>query len=337
MEPQWSPAAFSRPHADGIECTLCPFQCVLHDNEIGRCRVRRRYGTQLESATFATSVRHVQPIERKPLYHFRPGARVLTLAAPGCTFACTYCQNYRISQFGRSAAATWNAEPVVPDEVVENASRERLCIAFSYSEPVLAAELTLALAPRAAAQGVPLLWKTNGFITRSALREVAPVLAAVNVDLKVVDEHSHRRLTAAPVAPVLDAIAEFKRAGVWLEISTPILSGVNDTDSALAELARAVRAFGADVPWHLLRTHPDYRMGALTPTHPDTLARARAIAHAEGIHYVYVERALGAEGRTTHCPSCGIAAVQRGIWSFESHTLNHGACTQCGTAIAGHW
>ena len=333
----WRPASYSRETDGGLECTLCPIGCVLGEGQIGSCRVRRRSQGRIETATFASSVRHVQPIERKPLYHFRPGSRALTLAAPGCTFACSYCQNYRLSQWGRYPEAVWEAQAVDPSEVVAQAYAQDLHIAFSYSEPVLATELTLAIAPLAAAVGVSLVWKTNGFITESAARDVGRALSAVNVDLKSADDGAHRRLTRAHLTPVLKAIEIWKAAGVWVEISTPIIAGVNDSADQLQALARAVREWGPETPWHLLRVHPDYQMCAIPPTHPETLARACAIARQVGLRHVYVERALGPEGRNTVCPGCGTTVVRRGIWSLEENNLNAGSCRHCGQTIPGHW
>jgi hypothetical protein len=194
---QWAPAAFYRAEGADLVCTLCPHECRLGDGEVGACQVRRRTAARLETATFATTVRHIDPVERKPFYHFRPGSRVLTLAAPGCTFACHYCQNYRISQFGRVPEIAWSAEEVDPVEIVESAAGQGLSIALSYSEPTLAAELVLALAASGRGRGVPILWKSNGFITPGAIKRLAPCLEAVNVDLKAADE-SRRPAGADP-------------------------------------------------------------------------------------------------------------------------------------------
>ncbi len=168
---QWTPAQFYDEDGALLRCTLCPHECALQEGEVGACHVRRRNGRGMETATFATAVRHIDAIERKPLYHYRPGTRVITIAAPGCSFTCLYCQNYRISQFGRSDEAIGTAETVDPEGLAAEAARQGAAIGMSYSEPSLAAELTLALAHACRDRGVDLLWKTNGFLTASALRE----------------------------------------------------------------------------------------------------------------------------------------------------------------------
>lgn len=337
-EPTWTPAEFAAPTADGrLGCWLCPHLCTLRDGQLGRCKVRRRRGDELETATFATTTWHVTAIERKPLYHFLPGTQVLTLAAPGCTFACTYCQNFRLSQFGRDVEATWTAEPVDAGTIVERARALDVgAIGFSYAEPILSAELTLALAPLARAAGLAVVWKSNGFVTEPALARLAEAVDAVNIDLKTADDASHRALTGAAVGPVLAAIREFHARGIWVEVSTPIIPGLHTADM-LARLAAHIAAVDPDIPWHLLRFHPDHRLIHPPPTSPTLLAAAVDQAHAAGLRYVYVERALGDAARTTRCPHCRAVAIEREPWLLRGVHLADGQCVACATSIAGVW
>lgn len=333
----WVPARFYRAEGPRLRCTLCPHACSLADGEVGACHVRRRSGGLIETASFAAAVRHWDPVERKPLYHFRPGTLTLTLAAPGCSFHCAYCQNYRISQVGRVAEAARHAEPVDPGPTVDAAASRRASIALSYSEPILAAELTLGLAEASRGRDVPLLWKSNGFITPSALSEVGPHLSAVNVDIKAADEKPHAALTGARLAPVLDAIEQLVRMGVWVEVSTPVIPGFNSDREVLRRIAGSILDVGPDIPWHLLRFHPEFRMAALDPTSTEMLAEARRIGLDSGLRYVYVERALGPEGCDTRCPECESVVVRRGIWSLEATSLVDGSCNRCGFALPGRW
>ena len=333
----WQPAGFYRPHRDGWLCTLCPHACVLADGETGLCQVRRRQGSRLETATFVTSVRHWGSVERKPFYHYRPGRQVLTLAAPGCSFTCLYCQNYRLSQFGRIPEVPWRAEPVDVTALVTAAAECNAAIALSYSEPGLAAEFTLELATAGRARGVDILWKTNGFLTAEALKQIAPCLAAVNVDLKAVDETKHRALTGAPVGPVLAAIAAFIAAGVWVELSTPLIPKFNADSRSVRNIAAAVRELGRHIPWHLLRFTPDYRLQRVRPTPPALLSEALAVAREVGLQYVYVERACGPAARSTFCPHCGHEVVTRDIGISRAVSLLNGACPVCSSPIPGRW
>lgn len=330
-------AEFAIPDGDALVCTLCPFLCRLTPGQIGRCGVRRREGDRLVTETFATAAAHWHPVERKPLYHYHPGMSVLTLAAPGCTFTCGYCQNWRVSQVGRVPGAGAEVSHVDPGAVVAEAAARGGGISLSYAEPALAAELTLALAAHARPAGVPVMWKTNGFLTDAALDRLLPALDAVNVDLKAVDDASHRALTGAPLAPVLAAMARMAASGLWVEVSTPLLPGFNDDERWVRAMARSVAALGPEVPWHLLRFQPEFRWKDRDPTHPDALARAAVWARDEGLHHIYVERALGEVGRTTKCISCSAVVVTREIWAPGQSRLINGACPACGAAVAGRW
>lgn len=334
---EWTAAALYQTIGDRLACTLCPIRCKLANGQVGACHVRRRTGDRLETRTFATTVRHYDAIERKPLYHFRPGSSVLTLAAPGCTFRCTYCVNHRISQYGRDDDAPWQAAPVDPAEVIELAASRGASIALSYSEPSLAIELTLALAALGARRGVGVVWKTNGFLTDEALALAGPALAAVNIDIKAVDEDRHHHLTGAPLAPVLASLRTLHAQGVWVEASTPLIPGVSASPSDLARIAAVIASVDPGIPWHLLRYTPAYRRSADLPTLPEALTAGVRIGHEAGLRYVYVERALGPAGRATRCPGCGDTVVTRDLWALGELRLRDGACAGCGTMLEGRW
>lgn len=334
----WLPAMLAEPAGHGkVRCELCPVRCSLADGQTGACQVRRNRGGTLETATFATAVAHLDAIERKPLYHVRPGLKVLTTAAPGCTFRCDYCVNHRLSQFGRTGTAAWTGEPADPAALVRQASAAGAAIGLSYSEPGLAPELTLALAERAIPAGLPLLWKSNGFLTRRAADLVIPVLTAVNIDVKAADDGAHRRLTGASLRPVLDTIERCRAAGVWVEVSTPLIPGVSAEPGRLRTIARTLAAIDPRMPWHLVRFTPDFRMSDRAPTRPDELRAGRAAGHEAGLEFVYVERALGADGRRTRCPSCGTTLVERGIWETLRAAITAGRCPECARPVPGNW
>lgn len=336
--PVWQPAVLGHDVGGGrIACDLCPHACTMQPGQTGLCHVRRNAGGELQTATVSVAVAHLDAIERKPFYHVRPGSRVLTIASPGCTFRCGYCINHRLSQFGRPGAPGWIGEPARPNELVAAAAEQDAALGISYTEPGLAPELTLALADHAAPAGVPLLWKTNGFLTAAAVDLVAPVLAAVNVDVKAATERAHRELTGAPLAPVLDAIERFRAAGVWVEVSTPLIPGTSADPADLDAIARRLAGIDPDLPWHLLRFSPVHRMSDADPSSPDSLAAAREIGHRAGLRHVYVERALGPAGRNTRCPRCRTVLVERGIWETLEQVLADGRCPQCAEPVPGRW
>jgi pyruvate formate lyase activating enzyme len=334
---QWTDAQFYEWQDGVLTCTLCPHNCRLEDTQTGLCHVRRRRGDRLETATFGTSVRHFNPIERKPFYHFHPGSTVLTLAAPGCSLTCHYCQNYRISQYGRLEGAHNTIEPVDVDEVVSAAADRRAAVGLSYSEPSLAAELTLALAEAGRERGVPILWKTNGFVTKSALRRLAPHLAAVNLDLKAPSDASHRKLTGVALQPVLETMDQLLDAGVWVEISTPVIPTFNADSDSIDRIARLIFQRSASIPWHLLRFTPEFRFASFRPTQIEELVGAQEIARDVGLHFVYVERALGAGGRRTCCSVCQSDVIERSLDGVVHSKLVNRCCPACGHEIAGIW
>jgi pyruvate formate lyase activating enzyme len=334
----WRTADFHGPVVGGlIHCTLCPFRCGLRDGETGACRVRRRNGDHVETASFNSSAVHLQPIERKPLFHFRPGSEVLTLAPPGCSFRCDYCVNHRVSQYGRDQDADLPHSPVDPVDVVRRAAAQGAAVGLSYTEPSLAAELTLELASAAAHRGVPVLWKSNGFLTPEAAGSLVGALDAVNIDVKSGDDRSHRRLTGAPLGPVLETVRLLHAAGVWIESSTPLIPGVNDGPGDLRAIADFVAGIDPGIPWHLLRLTPAYRMTDARPTPPSDLVEAVRTGRAAGLRHVYVERALGAEGRATRCPGCAAVLVTRHLWKLDENRLDSGVCPDCRTPLEGRW
>jgi pyruvate formate lyase activating enzyme len=333
----WRPAVLASTDGDRVRCDLCPHGCTLRDGQTGLCQVRRNRGGVLETATFAVAVAHLDAIERKPLYHVRPGSKVLTTAAPGCTFRCDYCINHRLSQYGRTDGAGWIGQSADPAALVARATAEGAALGLSYTEPGLAPELTLALAELAAPAGVSLVWKTNGFLTPQAVDLVAPVLEAVNIDVKTAQDRAHRLLTGAPLRPVLDAVERFRAAGVWVEVSTPLIPGVCDSAEQVSAVARHLASIDPGLPWHLLRFTPDFRMADRSPTAPDALAAAADLGRAAGLDFVYVERALGPAGRRTLCPDCGISLIGRGIWETMENTIAGGRCPHCGRPIPGRW
>jgi pyruvate formate lyase activating enzyme len=255
------------------------------------------------------------------------------MAGPGCSFRCDYCINFRLSQYGRDDEAPWLGGPARPAELAARAASSGALLGMSYSEPSLAPELTLDLA----AHGVPVVWKSNGYVTPEAIAVVAPALLAVNIDVKAADEASHRHLTGASLGPVWNAIEKFHAAGVWVEVSTPLIPGTSASPESLAVIAARIASINTNIPWHLLRFTPDYRMRRASPTPPSALARARSIGHEAGLAFVYVERALGPSGRSTSCPGCGAQLVDRGVWSMVHNDIRGGLCPGCGFSMPGRW
>jgi pyruvate formate lyase activating enzyme len=221
--------------------------------------------------------------------------------------------------------------------LVDRAKEAGCGIAFSYSEPALALELTMAVAKIARRQSVPIVWKTNGFLTKIARRAAAQCLSAANVDLKCSDSKLHERLTGAPVAPVVETIRELVDSGIWVEVSTPVIPGISASTDELTGIADTVARIGVDIPWHVVRVSPEFRLSSDRPTNLEEMNRAVESGRRAGLRYIYVERALGAAGRATTCPACGLHVVERGVWNTERIELNDGRCGNCCSRIPGRW
>ena len=338
----WEKALFYSSNQQGLLCTLCPHACLLQNEEKGKCHIRRVQHNQMQTAAFNSAVKHYGPIERKPLYHFFPGSEVLTLAGPGCNFRCLYCQNYRLSQWDLSHTQQVTTNKIRPKDIIaeliaKTDDNKKCIIGLSYSEPGISAELTLALAEEIRDQNIAIVWKSNGFLTRQAVQTLAPCLSAINIDLKTIDDKAHRSLTGASVTPVLEAINAFREAGVWVEISTPIIPRFNSKPEQLDAIAGFIHSLDASTPWHLGRFIPEYKLDKLPPTSMEEMSQAFQIGKDNGLNYVYMERSDQTHSQTTNCPSCNKKLILRKLWILEQNNLENGKCPNCHTSIAGRW
>lgn len=332
-------AQWWRPLGPGrIECELCPRRCRLREGQDGYCFSRgNRGGAMRLLAHGRSSGFAVDPIEKKPLAHFLPGARVLSFGTVGCNLACRFCQNWRITR-ARTTALTGAA--VAPETVVENAICMRCAaVAFTYNDPVVFAEYALEVAAACRPAGVRTVAVTAGYVLPEARAVFFGGMDATNVDLKAFDDGFYRRQCGVRLAAVLETLDWLHReTRVWLEVTTLLIPGLNDSD---AELDRASDWFaatlGADVPWHFSAFHPDHELLDRAPTPAATLTRARQIAQAKGLRYVYTGNVRDAEGGRTFCPQCGRCVIDRDGCRLIASWVRAGRCEFCGGAIAGVW
>ncbi len=330
---------YTRIENDEVECELCPRSCILRPGERGYCKVRVNFGGTLYLLVYGKVVAaHNDPIEKKPLFHFLPGERALSIATAGCNLACAFCQNWTISQVYPEDA---RALTTSPEEVVAEAEREGCkAIAYTYSEPTIFYEFMLDCAKLARQRGIKNLWVTAGYINPEPLRELARYLDAANVDLKGIRDEYYQKYCEGHVAPVKETIRILKEMGVHVEITNLVVPGGNDSEEDLTALARWVREnVGADAVLHFSRYFPMYKMESPAPTPVDTLLRARRIAREQGLHYVYVGNTPGEELENTYCPKCGRLLVRRQGFSVDwsSYGIDNGRCRYCGKVIYGLW
>ena len=300
---------------------------------------------------------NLEPIEKKPFFHFKPGSLAYSIATVGCNQQCTFCQNWEIAQWARdelprrlagnrgeapiplaAVAHVLPGLPRSPETIVDAAvNAQASSIAYTFTEPTIYFELAYDTAVQAHARGLKNLFVTNGYISEAALRKIAPLLDAANIDLKFFREESYRRISRAGSQPILDAIRFYNELGVWVEVTTLVIPGINDSDWELRQIAEFVRSVGAEVPWHVSQFYPAYKMVDRPETPIETLRRAREIGLGAGLQYVY-EGNISGEGReNTFCPSCKRLIIgRRGYELLENH-VQDGHCEYCQAAIAGIW
>jgi pyruvate formate lyase activating enzyme len=278
---------------------------------------------------------HVDPIEKKPLYHFLPGTASFSVATTGCNFKCSFCQNWQISQASRRDGGSVEGYRMRPEEVVE-AALEHGCrsISYTYTEPTIFFEYAYEISRRARNAGLANVFVTNGYMTTEALEVIAPYLDAANVDLKSFRDEFYRKTCHGRLEPVLESIRFMKKLGVWIEITTLVVPGVNDSEEELGNIARFIAEVDTDIPWHVSRFHPDYRMQDVGATPLEGLHKASSIGKKAGLRYIYIGNVVG-EPAETLCPGCRHAVIRRrGFW-LERNDLRETQCPRCGTRVAG--
>ncbi len=321
---------------DNVRCGLCRFRCLIGNGARGICAVRENRNGKLYSLVYGKlCAEHVDPIEKKPLFHVMPGTRSYSIATVGCNFHCRHCQNYSISQVDRKAPVRGSERS--PQEIVHKAvENDCRSISYTYTEPTIFFEYAYDTARLAREAGLKNVFVTNGYITRDALVAIAPFLDAANIDLKGFSEGFYRDYVHARLNEVLDSIIEYRKQGIWIELTTLIIPGLNDSDAELQGIADfIVTNLGIDTPWHVSQFYPTYKLTDRLRTPVATLRKARDIGLAAGLRYVYEGNVPGEGGENTVCPSCSALLVKRYGFAIESDRIRNGACPDCGTSIAG--
>jgi pyruvate formate lyase activating enzyme len=330
-------ALFYERIEDGrVRCGLCRFRCLIANGARGICAVRENRGGTLYSLVYGKlCVENIDPIEKKPLFHVMPGSKSYSIATVGCNFHCRHCQNYSISQIERDAPIR-DVERS-PQEIVQRArDNDCLSISYTYTEPTIFFEFAYDTARLAKESGLRNIFVTNGYISQEALAMVAPYLDAANIDLKGFSESFYRDVVRASLSEVLDSIIEYRKQGIWIELTTLIIPGLNDSDTELQHIAEfIVTNLGVDTPWHVTQFYPTYELTDRPRTPVDTLRKAREIGRAAGLRYVYEGNVPGEGGENTWCPSCSTLLIERYGYSIGTNRLRNGACPDCGAVIAG--
>jgi pyruvate formate lyase activating enzyme len=321
-----------------IKCGLCAHECVINDGKTGICGVRQTGDGKLYTLVYGEAIAaSVDPIEKKPLYHIVPGSGSYSIATIGCNFKCDFCQNWQISQASKGRDGSFKGGyHLLPQEVVSQAvSHDCKSIAYTYTEPTIYFEYAFDTAKLAHEKGILNVFVTNGFMSRGALESISPYLDAANVDLKSFRDRFYKRLCGGWLQPVLDSIRLMRELGVWVEVTSLLIPGQNDSDKELQDIAGFISETDQDIPWHISRYHPDYKFDQAPPTSLEALYKARAIGERAGLKYIYLGNV--AEGNDTVCPQCKATVINRSFYDTRIESMNKGECGKCGGKIAGIW
>jgi pyruvate formate lyase activating enzyme len=319
-----------------VKCNLCNHRCLIGEGKKGICAVRENRGGTLYTLVYRRLIsRNVDPVEKKPMFHFAPGSRSFSIATVGCNFRCDFCQNYEISQMPREENQI-TGQDVAPEEIVAMA-RKTGCktIAYTYTEPTIYFEYAYDIALRASKAGLKNIFVTNGYMSEEALRTFHPHLHGANVDLKAFRDQFYRERCGGRLEGVLHSLRVMKELGVWVEVTTLIIPGLNDSEEELRDLAGFIASLGKEIPWHISRFHPMYRMLDRSPTSVKILERARKMGMDAGLRYVYTGNVPGDPGEDTFCPDCGQRLVDRLGFQILNYQIRDKKCSRCGTEIDG--
>ncbi|MFW5871294.1 MAG: AmmeMemoRadiSam system radical SAM enzyme [Verrucomicrobiota bacterium] len=330
-------AMFYEPVADKkIRCSLCHQACVINPDKYGLCGVRQHRDGKLYTHVYGKAIAQaIDPIEKKPLYHFLPGSYAFSIGTRGCNFRCLHCQNADISQIQTPTGI--NRDPTaLPGDIVSKASASDCAsIAYTYNEPTIFYEYAYDTAVLGETKGLKNVFVTNGYIGEEALKKIAPKLHAANIDLKFYSDDLYGQICGAKLQPVLDNIRLYHDLGIWTEVTTLVIPGYNDDDKQLAEIAGFIADIDKNIPWHVTGFYPTYKLTDTVPTTHAMLQKALNIGQQAGLNYVYMGNVGGSSD--TNCPSCGNLLIERRMGRVAANNLKTGSCPECGTKIAGIW
>ncbi|QLA16028.1 AmmeMemoRadiSam system radical SAM enzyme [Desulfolutivibrio sulfoxidireducens] len=333
-------AALWKPLDQGrVQCRLCAHSCRIDEGGRGKCGVRENQGGTLFTLVYdKVAATNLDPVEKKPLYHFLPGTQTFSFGTVGCNMSCLFCQNASLSQSPKNNMPI-EGRKATPDELVRAAlASGARSISYTYSEPTIFFELMRDTAVLAKKNGLKNIMVSNGFQSPQCLKELAPLIDAANIDLKAFTNDFYVRICGAKLEPVKKNLARIREMGWWLEVTTLLIPGLNDAEEELRGMAAfLVKELGPDTPWHLSRFHPDFTMLDRPPTPPATLDMARRIGLEAGLRFVYVGNLGPREQNDTPCPSCGAVVVHRAGFTCGPVRLRNGVCPDCGATVPGVW
>jgi pyruvate formate lyase activating enzyme len=326
---------YKKEEDDKVSCFLCNHHCLIPDGKFGICNVRENRGGILYTHAYGELIaQNIDPIEKKPLYHFLPGSKSFSIAAIGCNFQCGFCQNWQISQVKEAKAMGLRSQEVEPEEVVKQAKRSgSKSISYTYSEPTIFFEYAYEISQLAKKDGLSNVFVTNGYMTEEMIHTIHPYLDAANVDLKSFRDDFYRKICKGRLAPVLKSIELMKKLNIWIEVTTLVVPGQNDSEEELKKIANFLAQLDTSIPWHISRFYPQYEMEDLEGTPLEILNQAYRIGKDAGLRYVYLGNV--GEGNHTYCYQCHRLLIERSGFSIGAYQVKEGRCPDCNSPIDG--
>ena len=337
---------FNKLKNNVVKCFACKHYCIIPEGKTGICSIRGNEGGELYLYTHSMpSAVAIDPVEKKPLFHFKPGSKVFSIGTFGCNFRCSFCQNWQLSQFPKSESARnaekaralikMNSVPLSPEDAVEKALRYR-CegFAYTYNEPAIWAEYAEEISSLASKKGMFNIFVSSGYETEEALNFLK-YIDAYNIDLKAFSEEFYRKICGTKLENVLDTIKSIYKRKKWIEITTLVIPGENDDDEQLLEIASFIKELSSSIPWHISAFHPDYKMMDKERTPLSTLEKAYHIGKEVGLEYIYIGNVFGNEKENTYCPKCHFILIRRKGFEVIENRINKGRCEKCGYKIKG--
>jgi len=321
------------------QCQLCNHRCYIKPGKRGICKVRENRDGKLYSLVYGKIVsENSDPIEKKPLFHFLPGSISYSIATVGCNFKCLHCQNWQIAQYPNIYEGDIPGEERSPKDIIHEAVLHGAkSISYTYVEPTIFYEFAFDCATLAKNKGLKNVFVSNGYMTPEVTRHLAPVLDGINIDIKAFTDKFYHDVCSASLKPVLDNVRLMHELGVWVEVTTLVIPGWNDSPKELRDIARFVKRVDPSIPWHVTAFHPTHKMLDRPPTPVATLRLAREIGLEEGLRFVYEGNVPGEGGENTCCPACGAEVIKRIGYRIVKNLLSEGRCSECGEIIQGVW
>ncbi len=322
---------------NSVICILCNHYCKIDEKSFGICKVRTNQNGKIYSLVYGKAIaKNIDPIEKKPIYHFFPGTYTYSIATVGCNFQCLHCQNYEISQFPRLNNGYIYGKDLLPEEIIKEVKTNHIkSISYTYTEPTIYYEYARDIGILAKQNQIKNIFVSNGFMSKEVVEDLKEWLDAINIDIKSFSEKFYKKICKASLKPILENVEKLKSYGIWVEITTLIIPGYNDSYDELKSIAKFIKSIDKNIPWHVSAFYPTYKLTDAPPTSPETVIKAREIGFEEGLNFVYTGNIRDYQGSNTYCPNCQSLLIKRYGYFVEIVNLKNGKCEKCNTKLSG--